>query len=1213
MGIVSTSRRRCVNARAARLALALLVGFAAAAPRPALSGQRVLTENFERRLSDAWQIVGQVRVVREGAGQILTTNGFAGAVWRIGELGDFVLRFRYRHANGLGDVLLCLKGIKPIAHVYHVAFRNDGLGLVREVATKPQELKLARLPFRAGQWYQVVIQRAGGRIRAWVDRRLLIDVQDPRPLPPGMLAFGSLFGNGFAYDDITLSFAGPAAPPTTPPATPVVPVAVGDVGRRLRDRAGIANAGQLVQRLQTRQGLLALERQAGVPAEELVLRAQEAELVRVLGAPNVSAQDRLLLARMDIERPEELARFRGREQMLQQGLAERARLFGLPAPSMDKVARWVTAAAKQRSRLPQPEKLIPRAPLGVPPRPYKPIALGTTREGLKHIRQRVKARRGDTAPGPGGRKVIIARPLPIAALLAMSRRYEIKPPNKILDHEFVASKPGLYRAELTMERKGGWATLRWSVEKPQLVLRVQGQRRHVLELVYNRLSPAQKSMAKVEVAGYAPIIRCNKLLNTGLHMGRVHYLYFWVKPTDIPLNRRLRIRFEVLQNVNAKPFKDPAGIEQDPLAGVPRDPVVRGMVRVAYQPPSPIAYGKPKKIPFLNAKDPKKSSFPLAVVEAPLYTRSPKKGHSAYKVNVKLSPHPNRFVPNEMKWVKDAKGKWALKRLPHNVGILWGQVQVVADHTPVPGKSYDAHGCGYYERLQPPSGVYRILVCPGGAPRFTDLATVGWATLAPVDPANLNRTESVEVAVSLEGGSVPTAYVAELAYLAVSSQSEPDDDDNDTGLGEFKTEAHAVLSRMPVSLSEKKFKNDEARKERERRGENLWIKKFPPVVHRRNFPESSNYLRLPGEECYPGQLLIWWPEDNRPDANNFLSLALTVIEDDDRTWWQTHSECLKKVFGMYVAIVKTFLNPSSFFANFKSGILPMIRFNLRLDDVDDFIGHAMFMSCREWGFGLLPAGHGAHVPDALWDFAGPSDINKLDLAPPLRSKGGHVVGLTSYIKGNATPNIDAAVNIRRVAAPWSQWAELHLMEFALRKDYVDKTLEHCYKGAPIKVGLWSSPKTVTLKHINVYTDQVVRFHPDPRPGKQSKWFTQWFRPMPATYLELMFWKINPGRDDFIGVLSMTAYHEDFRTRAAPNRTEALLRPYPCNTDYAAEQAYKKGDFKELRKHSHAIFWKEVLTVQGTKFSVYVGEFTLRDPGYHLSYAKFRVFIPICDQ
>ena len=387
---------------------------------------------------------------------------------------------------------------------------------------------------------------------------------------------------------------------------------------------------------------------------------------------------------MDIERPEELARFRGREQMLQQGLAERARLFGLPAPSMDKVARWVTAAAKQRSRLPQPEKLIPRAPLGVPPRPYKPIALGTTREGLKHIRQRVKARRGDTAPGPGGRKAIIARPLPIAALLAMSRRYEIKPPNKILDHEFVASKPGLYRAELTMERKGGWATLRWSVEKPQLVLRVQGQRRHVLELVYNRLSPAQKSMAKVEVAGYAPIIRCNKLLNTGLHMGRVHYLYFWVKPSDIPLSRRLRIRFEVLQNVNAKPFKDPAGIDQDPLAGVPRDPVVRGMVRVAYQPPTPIAYGKPKKIPFLNKKDPKKSSFPLAVVEAPLYTRSPKKGHSAYKLNVKLSPHPNRFVPNEMKWVKDAKGKWALKRLPHNVGILWGQVQVVADHTPVP-------------------------------------------------------------------------------------------------------------------------------------------------------------------------------------------------------------------------------------------------------------------------------------------------------------------------------------------------------------------------------------------------------------------------------------------------------------------------------------------------------------------------------------------------
>jgi hypothetical protein len=103
---------------------------------------------------------------------------------------------------------------------------------------------------------------------------------------------------------------------------------------------------------------------------------------------------------------------------------------------------------------------------------------------------------------------------------------------------------------------------------------------------------------------------------------------------------------------------------------------------------------------------------------------------------------------------------------------------------------------------------------------------------------------------------------------------------------------------------------------------------------------------------------------------------------------------------------------------------------------------------------------------------------------------------------------------------------------------------------------------------------------------------------PARYFEIGMWEQESGGDAFAGIVSMTAYPSDF-IQCAANSPQAA-KPLPL--DQRAKDAYLRGDMEEVWNNSHVIFYK-----QG---SDNVAEYTIYDPGYHLEYVKFRIFMEV---
>ena len=170
-----------------------------------------LWENFEKDPVEKWMFIGDAKAADVGHQRALVTNGFAFGVWQTQQLTNFTVRFRYRHALGFGDIVLRGTPTDPPEHLYHIILANDRIAIVREQHQKQLELKAAAYTLTPGQWYDFGIRIDGGRIELAIDGKTVMTGEDANPLPAGLLALGSLIGNGFAFDDISLTPAGQTA------------------------------------------------------------------------------------------------------------------------------------------------------------------------------------------------------------------------------------------------------------------------------------------------------------------------------------------------------------------------------------------------------------------------------------------------------------------------------------------------------------------------------------------------------------------------------------------------------------------------------------------------------------------------------------------------------------------------------------------------------------------------------------------------------------------------------------------------------------------------------------------------------------------------------------------------------------------------------------------------------------------------------------------
>ena len=177
-------------------------------------GVAMLSEDFEQRPLDGWELFGAAEIGQVNGGHALVFPGPGGA-FPIGvSAGEFSLGFRYRPGHGHSAVMMCASGEPPRHQEYQLVFMPGEVLLARRQHERGQELAAAACEFIPGRWYTVHIGSSEGRIEVTVDGRQLMLAEDPRPLGPGGFGFLTGDGAGAAFDDIWLG------PPTGdhPPA-----------------------------------------------------------------------------------------------------------------------------------------------------------------------------------------------------------------------------------------------------------------------------------------------------------------------------------------------------------------------------------------------------------------------------------------------------------------------------------------------------------------------------------------------------------------------------------------------------------------------------------------------------------------------------------------------------------------------------------------------------------------------------------------------------------------------------------------------------------------------------------------------------------------------------------------------------------------------------------------------------------------------------------
>jgi len=1160
-------------------------------------------------------------------------------------LQDFTIGLRYRHAHGVGDILMCPKGALTPEGTYHLMLRNDGIVLVRETRAGRQERRAtSRVPppskisgptpkrgrgpeaLQPGKWYDLVIQRAGGQFRVLVDGKQALAVADPGRSAVHLVAFGSLVGDGFGFDDISVASA--AAPRA-------------DVTPRVADRlqgAGIRTADDLVQRLQSRQGLLALCRQANLPVDRVLFHAQELEMARALGASNVTRAEIILLRRLGLRRPEDLRKFKGRTKLLRDLLLERGSSQGIKPPSLQKVAQWVAAASKQVSRLPAPRVLTPhRLTAKDPPAPHRLLSLGGRSDAIL-----VKAILKELG-GPG-----VAKTLPGGGPAlwdtggaGFPHVFTIKPPQKTYHYEFEAKKLGLYRADISLKRPHGDVDLDWSVQRP-----------HYIATPKKHLGIGKPWMGKLKVK-YSPVIS-GKPFHVTSGEGDF-YAYFLLRGKDIPASGRLRLQLRVLKNVDAGYVKKTW--KPDPIEGTttppswvktPPSPTIQGMIRVLRR-GRPVQYNTTVSVPFRDKKNPKLVvNDPVVLLEAPVCSRDP----SAYQQPPKSGPAVTsagqldvRFDPKPRPW------KWGMKTEALYFMPRW-HIEVLRDGELITGKRNWWKGFSEFHHVNPKTGAYSVLVSPKG-PLFMKKTSYESPSIEPKDPLSTHTgadcpnvktltttglvfdrrfpsfayggRDRIDVALTTRGGE---AYVVELAGLWVSDQAEAGNDDNDDGLGEFNIRATTFLAQDPETLDDLKAMLKQMKE---------------PKRQAVSYPKYE-YARIPGNVLFPGLLVGWWPTKELYAAGytgqgpkqptqglpyNSLGVIVHVIEDDQLTWWQENKAAVLFMLEYVKACVgAAFSGGASAFGGVKAVLTLAAKTandmrNLAgsgIGAADDFLGWPSLVTWTKYDYGLqkqetfvfkMASGSNANDADSA------ICKGKMDPYDPSEQEQdrGYVSKLTT-----GSHNVKAFVQVRRAPALYSA-AHYRVTGFTLGANMDQTARTH---GRTLYPETYDDISDIYFTTVGKVLHQLPPGSPGPPytipeksltyPIKTKKkpfapvsipappWVSEWvlkqegYKAQPASYCEFAFWDEDPGFDpEFVGVLSHTFYHEDFR-QYAPKKGTTFTQTTKNKT---TGQVQTKAEYRYLG------------LVGG--HHRYRGDFTFYEPGGYLSEVKIRAYVSIREE
>jgi type VI protein secretion system component Hcp len=184
-----------------------------------------LWEGFERQPLSDWELIAGARVQPVDGNPALVCGGGGLGFWGAAQARDFDLKFRYRHSQGVGRVVLNASGEPPNHSEYALMLAPAEVILERVGNGQSQGLNGAAARLQPNAWYDVQVQVQNGRISVAVGSQSVLTATDPQPLPAGGIAFGALEGSGFAFDDVSLT---PLPGGGQPPVQAGAPAGSGD-------------------------------------------------------------------------------------------------------------------------------------------------------------------------------------------------------------------------------------------------------------------------------------------------------------------------------------------------------------------------------------------------------------------------------------------------------------------------------------------------------------------------------------------------------------------------------------------------------------------------------------------------------------------------------------------------------------------------------------------------------------------------------------------------------------------------------------------------------------------------------------------------------------------------------------------------------------------------------------------------------------------------
>ena len=628
-------------------------------------------------------------------------------------------------------------------------------------------------------------------------------------------------------------------------------------------------------------------------------------------------------------------------------------------------------------------------------------------------------------------------------------------------HEFDAPSAGLYRVELGLERQFGIATFDWYIERP----------------LYRRTRHSRGQLIQV---GWTPIISSNERVASTLSWYDRKLLFFWALPEHLE-HGRLRLRLAKFSNQTHTCHNDP--IEQANGRCPPYvSPTVTGRVYVEHQPAMPLAFDGAVDI---KMKDPHfywRDKSPVAVIKTPAYHRTNTLGAKAYRLDFAFDPTPNPIGAIESAY-PSAPGFWRLERgTSMEIELVRRDADgshraVTHDPTYCAGAPllYNAGGSSHRPYLECKkafqlvnsawpkevnTGVsYTSVNLPRDGEYFAIVSTLGvsFDTLSRhgivAHPRrSFSGIENVRASARLIGGPTEEAYVAELVSVEVKHQSEYDDDSRDDGAGEFKivvsggfgdqptTEAQSLQS--PFASARQMM---EACEDRDNPAcmlpdygtYEMYPAHGPLVSHHLQQLERIPTSEINGEDrhfAFPRLPMGWWTASLAHQFDD-LSLAVSVIEDDARTFLQREGGVLGVVgnlIQLVVGVVRAVYGDTGGLSDVADAFVDMVTFRWEFDAVDDIVGHALFTTKQDWGFGV-----NEFVRSRLFSADGPADptltINQLftpcetltgaeDLACRQAFPGGmaaYGTGLTTA--GEASENwVKSTIRMRVAQTYWAK-------------------------------------------------------------------------------------------------------------------------------------------------------------------------------------------------